>query len=113
MINPNDAKKYGISHGDVVEIYNDRGRVLAGVYVSKNISEGVMALNEGAWYSPENSSEDKPRCVSGHVNVLTSNRPTSSMAQATSVNTNLVGIKKATGVIPPNTAYNPPKIIEA
>lgn len=35
------------------------------------------------------------------------------MAQATSVNANLVGIKKAAGVIPPNPAYNPPKIIEA
>ncbi|CUU79399.1 trimethylamine-N-oxide reductase 2 [Campylobacter hyointestinalis subsp. hyointestinalis] len=59
------------------------------------------------------TTDEKPRCVSGHINVLTSNRPTSSMAQATSVNTNLVGIKKATGVIPPNPAYNPPKIIEA
>ncbi|OCR89427.1 biotin sulfoxide reductase [Campylobacter fetus subsp. testudinum] len=112
MINPNDAKKYGISHGDVVEIYNDRGRVLAGAFVTEHIRQGVMALQEGAWYSPENTTDEKPRCVSGHINVLTSNRPTSSMAQATSVNTNLVGIKKATGVIPPNSAYNPPKIIE-
>lgn len=93
-INDEDAKKFGIKDGDTVEIYNDRGRILAGAIISKDIMQGVISVDEGAWYDPENINDDKPRCNAGHVNILTSSRPTSTMAQATSVNTCLVAIKK-------------------
>ncbi len=111
-ISPNDAKKFGVRDGEIVEVYNDRGSLLAGVVISNTIKDGVVAIEEGAWYSPENSTEDKTRCNSGQVNVLTSSRPTSSMAQATTANTVLVSIRKA-GVITPNLAYQPPKIVRA
>ena len=77
--------------------------------VTNTIRGGVVALEEGAWYSPEETSLNKPRCNSGQVNVLTSSRPTSQMASATSVNSTLVSIKKV-DVVSPNVAYNPPKI---
>lgn len=108
-VSPNDAKKFGIKDGEVVEVYNDRGSVLAGVVVTNSIRDGVVAIEEGAWYSPEDSSSKKPRCNSGQVNVLTSSRPTSQMASATSANSTLVSIRKVK-VISPNVAYNPPKI---
>lgn len=115
MINTQDAQKLGIKHGDVVEVYNDRGRLLAGAYVTDNIRNGVVAIQEGAWYDPENPQEDKPRCNAGHVNVLTSSRPTSQMAQATSVNTALVGIRKLgkDEAISPYHSTLPPKILGA
>lgn len=94
LINYEDAKKFGIKDGDTVEVYNDRGRILAGAVVSKDIMRGVMSINEGAWYDPENLTDENPRCNAGHVNLLTSSRPTSTMAQATSINTCLVAIKK-------------------
>lgn len=94
MINIQDAKKLNIKHGEVVEVYNDRGRLLAGAYVTDNIRSGVVAIQEGAWYDPENKKDKVPRCNAGHVNVLTSSRPTSEMAQATSINTALVNIRK-------------------
>ena len=95
LINDKDAKKLGIKDGDTVEVYNDRGRVLAGAVVSKNIMSGVVSISEGAWYDPENLTDENPRCNAGHVNLLTSSRPSSTMAQATSINTCLVAIKKA------------------
>lgn len=94
LINDEDAKKFGIKDGDTVEVYNDRGRILAGAVVTKNIMKGVISIDEGAWYDPENLTDENPRCNAGHVNLLTSSRPTSTMAQATSVNTCLVAIKK-------------------
>ena len=94
LINDEDAKKFGIKDGDTVEVYNDRGRILAGAVVSKDIMRGVVSISEGAWYDPENLTDENPRCNAGHVNLLTSSRPTSTMAQATSINTCLVAIKK-------------------
>lgn len=121
-ISPNDAKKFGVRDGEIVEVYNDRGSLLAGVVVTNTIRDGVVAIEEGAWYSPEDAKagesvfggneQRKVRCNSGQVNVLTSSRPTSQMAQATTANTVLVSIKKA-GTVSPNVAYNPPKIIGA
>ncbi|MFT5835986.1 MAG: trimethylamine-N-oxide reductase (cytochrome c) [Sulfurimonas sp.] len=111
-ISPNDAKKFGVKDGEVVEVYNDRGAVLAGVVVTKTIRDGVVAIEEGAWYSPEDATENKSRCNSGQANLLTSSRPTSQMAQATTANTVLVSIRKA-GAVKPNLAYSAPTIIGA
>jgi len=118
-ISPNDAKKFGIIDGEVVEVYNDRGSLLAGVVVTETIKDGVVAIEEGAWYSPEDvtagesffgeDDQRKVRCNSGQVNVLTSSRPTSQMASATAANSTLVSIRKI-DVMSPNVAYNPPKI---
>ena len=95
-----------------MKVYNDRGAVLAGVVVTKTIRDGVVAIEEGAWYSPADATENKTRCNSGQANVLTSSRPTSQMAQATTANTVLVSIRKA-GVVKPNLAYSAPKILGA
>ncbi len=110
VINPKDARKYGLKQGDVAEVYNERGRLLAGVKISKDVMEGVAILQEGVWYSPEDPSKVNSRGNSGQPNVLTSSKPTSHFAQATTANTCLVSIKKAGGAIKPNQAYNPPKI---
>ncbi len=111
-INPKDAKKYGISHGDLVEVYNDRGRLIVGAVVTDDIREGVVAIEEGTWYSPENPMIDNSRGNSGQPNVLTSSRPTSQAAQACTANTVLVAIKKVEGEVVPNMAHQLPKLIE-
>lgn len=108
LINDEDAKNYGIKDGDVVEISNDRGAILCGVVVSKDIMKGVISVEEGAWYDPENIDDEKPRCNAGHINILTSSRPTSKMAQATSVNTCLATIKKVE--VAPYQGIKAPKV---
>lgn len=112
-INPKDAQKYGISNGDIVEVFNERGSLLAGAVVTEDMMEGVIAIEEGTWYSPEDASKPKTRCNSGHVNVLTASTPSSQMAQATTANTLLAGIRKASGKIIHNQAYSLPKLQHA
>jgi trimethylamine-N-oxide reductase (cytochrome c) len=51
-MNPADAKARGISPGDVVAVYNERGTVLAGAYVTQRIMAGAVGIDHGAKYDP-------------------------------------------------------------
>ena len=103
-VNPEDAEKRGIADGDLVELHNERGAVIAGARVDDGIMPGVISLYEGAWLS----LDGKGRCNSGAINVLTSSRPSSGLSQATTSNTCLVNMRKADDVEGPNRAYTEP-----
>ncbi|WP_187834935.1 molybdopterin guanine dinucleotide-containing S/N-oxide reductase [Helicobacter pylori] len=115
MINELDANKLGIRHGEIVEVFNARGRLLAGAFVTKNIRQGVLSIQKGAWYDPEDVRVRNPRCNAGHVNTLTSLRPTSSMTQAISANTALVNIRRLRRyeLVKPYHSISTPSIIGA
>jgi trimethylamine-N-oxide reductase (cytochrome c) len=51
-INPVDAAKRGIENGDVVKVYNERGAVLGGAYVTERIMPGAVSQDHGARYDP-------------------------------------------------------------
>ncbi len=51
-IHPTDAQARGIAHGDVVSIYNERGVVIAGAYVTERIMPGAVSIDHGAKYDP-------------------------------------------------------------
>lgn len=51
-IHPDDARKHGISHRDVMKVYNDRGGVLVGAYITERIMPGVIYVDHGARYDP-------------------------------------------------------------
>ena len=51
-INPVDAEPHGIATGDVVKIFNDRGWVLGGAYVTERIKPGVIYQDHGARLDP-------------------------------------------------------------
>jgi molybdopterin guanine dinucleotide-containing S/N-oxide reductase-like protein len=51
-INPVDAEKRGISSGDIVEVYNERGAVLGGAYVTERVMPGVVYMDHGARLDP-------------------------------------------------------------
>ena len=51
-INPVDAAARDIKHGDVVNIFNERGGVLGGAYVTERIMPGVIYQDHGARYDP-------------------------------------------------------------
>lgn len=47
-INPEDAERLGVKHGDVVKVYNERGAVLAGAYVTWRVPRGVVWIDHGS-----------------------------------------------------------------
>jgi molybdopterin guanine dinucleotide-containing S/N-oxide reductase-like protein len=51
-INPLDAAKRAIKNGDIVKIYNERGAVLGGAYVTERIMPGAVSQEHGASYDP-------------------------------------------------------------
>ncbi|MFW5811028.1 MAG: molybdopterin dinucleotide binding domain-containing protein, partial [Thermodesulfobacteriota bacterium] len=51
-INPKDAEKRSIEHGDIVKMFNERGIVLFGAYVTERLREGVVYADHGARHDP-------------------------------------------------------------
>jgi molybdopterin guanine dinucleotide-containing S/N-oxide reductase-like protein len=51
-INPVDAESRAIKNGDIIRIYNERGGVLGGAYVTERIMPGVVYQDHGARYDP-------------------------------------------------------------
>ncbi|VAW20297.1 Trimethylamine-N-oxide reductase, TorZ [hydrothermal vent metagenome] len=107
-INPEDAKQRGINDGQVVRVFNDRGATLAGAIVTDRIRQGVVMLQEGAWYDPDKPGEVGAMCKHGNINVVTLDKGTSKLAQGNIANTALVEIEPYEGVIPAITAFTPP-----
>ncbi len=92
LIHPADAAARGIADGEVVTVFNDRGRCLAGAVVSYLVEPGVVVMATGAVYDP---SPDDPRLErSGNPNALTSDRPSSRLSQGCAPNSCLVEIER-------------------
>lgn len=105
-INSQDAAQRNIRQGDLVELYNDRGRLIAGAQVSDDIMPGVVSLEEGNWIQLDSQG----RCNSGGINIITSSRASSQLSQATSANTCLASLKKCNDAESENRAFEPPAI---
>jgi biotin/methionine sulfoxide reductase len=102
VINAQDATERGISDGDVVRIFNDRGQCLAGAVLSTQIRPGVVRLATGAWYDPLTPGGLD---VHGNPNVLTPDRGTSRLAQGPSAHSTLVQVERFAGTVPPITVF--------
>ncbi|EON8149625.1 DMSO/selenate family reductase complex A subunit, partial [Escherichia coli] len=89
-LNPQDAKQRGISEGDSVKIYNDRGVSIIPVEIIPRIIPGVVAMQAGAWWQPDAQGIDRGGCA----NVLSSTRITA-LAKGNSHQTMLVEVEKA------------------
>lgn len=89
-IHPDDASNRNIKDGDMVLVYNDRGKVKIPAKITDRIAKGVTALAQGTWYTPDENGTD----TRGSINVLTSKRPTP-FARGNGQHTNLVEVKKA------------------
>jgi anaerobic selenocysteine-containing dehydrogenase len=91
-INPADAAARGIESDDVVKIYNERGAVLGGAYVTERIMPGSVYMDHGARYDPIVPGElDR----GGAINTITPHNITSKNATGMVVSSFLVEVEKA------------------
>ena len=108
LINPADATERQISDGDIVELFNGRGRCLAGARVTSDIAQGVVFLWTGAWYDPDFEAPDH-RDRHGNPNVLTHDLRTSEFSQSPAAHSALVDIRPFDETPPPVEAHEPPQ----
>jgi anaerobic dimethyl sulfoxide reductase subunit A len=87
-LNASDAQKLGVKMGDIVEVWNERGRTVVPVYVTERCMPGVAVLYEGAWMDLDAKGVDR----AGNPDFLTLDAP--SPAGAFAYNTVLVNVKK-------------------
>ncbi|NJD25081.1 MAG: twin-arginine translocation signal domain-containing protein [Betaproteobacteria bacterium] len=87
-LNAGDAARLGIRTGDIVEVWNERGKVVVPAYVTERCMPGVVVLFEGAWMDLAKDGSDR----AGNPDFLTLDEP--SPAGAFAYNTILVDLKK-------------------
>jgi len=92
-INPDDAEERGLCDGQLADVFNGRGRVRLPVFVTRRIMEGVVAMSEGGWYTPDRDGVD----IRGSINVLTMSHKATPLANANPQHTNLVQVCPAQG----------------
>jgi anaerobic selenocysteine-containing dehydrogenase len=91
-IHPSEAAKRGIKDGDVVKVFNERGAVLVGAYVTERIMPGVVYVDHGARYDPIVPGElDR----GGAINTITPHKTTSKNATGMVVSGFLVECERA------------------
>lgn len=110
LIHPDDARERGINDGDIVELFNERGRCLAGAKVTDEIVRGAVFLWTGAWYDPDFDSE-RNRDRHGNPNVLTHDRRTSRLTQGPAAHSTRVEIHRFDGDLPPITVHSVPQFV--
>ena len=73
----------------------------------------MVQLSTGAWYDPQHPDQKNSLDKHGNPNVLTADRGTSKLSQATSAHSCLVEIELFTGTLPALSAFDPPRIVSA
>ncbi len=92
-INPVDAVKHDIKQGDIVKIFNERGAVMGGAYVTERIMPGALSQDHGA-------REDLIQTGTGGLdrgggnNLICPDKTSSKNASGEVTNSFLVGIEK-------------------
>jgi biotin/methionine sulfoxide reductase len=107
-LHPDDATARGISDGDLVRVFNDRGTCLAAARLSDRIRRGVVRLSTGAWFDPADQGSNQPLEKHGNPNALTLDIGASKLSQGCIAQTCLVEIERHDGPAPMVTAHQPP-----
>lgn len=93
-MSPDDAQKRALHNGDIVQVFNKRGRILAGLRITKRLLPGVVKCAYGSWsdlLEPEPGAIDR----GGDSNKLTPSRGMSGHHLGWACNSTLVEVEKA------------------
>jgi trimethylamine-N-oxide reductase (cytochrome c) len=90
-INPADAAKRGVRHGDVVRVFNERGGVLCGAFITERLMPGTVYVDHGARYDAIAPGLDR----GGAINTITPHAPASKNAAGMAVSSFLVDVERA------------------
>ncbi|WP_227982151.1 molybdopterin guanine dinucleotide-containing S/N-oxide reductase [Nocardia spumae] len=107
-LHPSEAHTRGLTGGDIVRLFNDRGSCLAGLIVDDAVAPGVAQLSTGAWYDPD--PDDPSFCRHGNPNVLTADRPSSTLSQGSVGQLALVQLEAYRGELPALSVVHAPEI---
>ena len=91
-INPKDAAPRGITNGDIVKLYNERGVVLGGASVTERIIPGAVYQDHGARHDPITTGLDR----GGANNLISPANTTSANADGMATGGYLVDVQKVT-----------------
>ncbi|WP_207209491.1 molybdopterin-dependent oxidoreductase [Frigidibacter mobilis] len=89
-IHPQDARAHGLKAGQIARLFNARGACLATVLPDPGLRQGVLVMPTGAWFDPD---PDRSIERNGNPNVLTSDRRSSRLGQASAALSALVRIE--------------------
>jgi trimethylamine-N-oxide reductase (cytochrome c) len=93
-IHTSEAAKRGIQHGDIIKIFNERGIVLGGAYVTERLRPGVAYIDHGARIDPIILGKvDR----GGAINTIAPTGTTSKNAVGQATSGYLVEVAKVTG----------------
>jgi trimethylamine-N-oxide reductase (cytochrome c) len=90
-INPKTAAERGIAHGDIVKIFNERGTVLCGAFLTERLRTDVIYVDHGSRFDPIDA-EGIDR--GGAINLITPTAITSKTVTGMVVSGFLVDIAK-------------------
>jgi len=95
-INPETAAQYGIETGDIIKMWNERGTVLGGAYVTERVRPGMARQDHGARLDLINSSGPESTWIdrAGSNNLITPLRVSSPNATGMVVQGFLIQIEK-------------------
>ena len=92
-MHPSTAIERGIKHGDIVKVYNERGTVLCGAYVTERLIPNAIYVDHGSRFDPiEAETLDR----GGAVNLITPHNNISKYATGMVVSGFLVQAAKVT-----------------
>ncbi len=92
-IHPVDAAARGINHGDIIKVYNERGIVLGGAYVTERIVPGAVLQDHGAHVDLITDGIDR----GGSNNLISPYAPLSKNCWGQSTSGFLVEVEKLSG----------------
>jgi trimethylamine-N-oxide reductase (cytochrome c) len=93
-LHTSEAEKRDIQSGDIIKVYNERGIVLGGAYVTERLRPGVVYMDHGARHDPIKTGEIER---GGAINTITPEAITSENCVGQIAGGYLVEVAKVTG----------------